>query len=128
MWLSQWNARWNAYSLVGGHKRPEETFRECLIREMQEELFHLVKEDFAIPNEPIIHLEFERWSESAIERTMYKVELFKAEIIDYAFDRILRDPDNRLLQEDEILAHQTFDQKKVSSTVEFLLRKAGFLR
>ena len=38
LWLAQWNPKWGAYHFVGGHKRPEETFRECLVREIGEEL------------------------------------------------------------------------------------------
>ena len=37
-WLVQWNERWQAYSLVGGHKRDDESFRDCLRREVAEEL------------------------------------------------------------------------------------------
>jgi len=38
LWLGRWNRHWRSYSLVGGHKHPQETFGECIIREVGEEL------------------------------------------------------------------------------------------
>lgn len=38
LWLAQWNQNWRTYTFVGGHRWPEETFRECLVRELGEEL------------------------------------------------------------------------------------------
>ena len=37
-WLARWNRNWRAYHLVGGHRRPGESFRDCLVREIAEEL------------------------------------------------------------------------------------------
>src|SRR5439155_11076042 len=38
VWLAQWNPGWQRYHFVAGHKRPNETFRECAEREIGEEL------------------------------------------------------------------------------------------
>jgi len=35
--LARWNERWNAFSMVGGHKQETESFRECVSREIYEE-------------------------------------------------------------------------------------------
>lgn len=37
-YLTQWNNAWNAYSLIGGHVEEGETFQQCCIREVAEEL------------------------------------------------------------------------------------------
>ena len=28
-YLTQWNEKWQAYSLIGGHREPDESFRDC---------------------------------------------------------------------------------------------------
>ena len=33
-YLTQWNEKWQAYSLIGGHHEEGESFRECCIREI----------------------------------------------------------------------------------------------
>src|SRR5262245_27230315 len=37
-YLAQWNDKWKAFNLVGGHKRGSESHRACLVRELFEEL------------------------------------------------------------------------------------------
>jgi 8-oxo-dGTP pyrophosphatase MutT (NUDIX family) len=62
--LAQWNPKWGAYHFVGGHKRPEETFRECLVREIGEELHLCEGLDYRIASAAPTHLEFMDFSES----------------------------------------------------------------
>ena len=38
LWLAQWNPKWRQFHFVSAHRRPDETFRECLVREIAEEL------------------------------------------------------------------------------------------
>jgi molecular chaperone DnaJ len=38
LWLAQWNPHWRRYNFVAGHKRPDESFRQCVVRELAEEL------------------------------------------------------------------------------------------
>src|SRR5262245_5104151 len=37
-YLTQWNAGWDAFNFVGGHKHDDESHRACLVRELAEEL------------------------------------------------------------------------------------------
>ena len=68
LYLAQWNQRWQKYNFVGGHKQPDETFRQCLEREINEEL-HLQKDvDFVVAGEPLAHVDYTSWSESARSR------------------------------------------------------------
>src|SRR4051812_5138231 len=37
-YLTQYNAKWQAFSAIGGHKRDNESHRACMVREIAEEL------------------------------------------------------------------------------------------
>ncbi|MBT4864661.1 MAG: NUDIX domain-containing protein [Planctomycetaceae bacterium] len=58
--LAQRNAKWTAYALVGGHKWVKESFRACVIREIDEELGLVEGTDFLTAEEPIAHLVIHR--------------------------------------------------------------------
>jgi 8-oxo-dGTP pyrophosphatase MutT (NUDIX family) len=73
LWLAQWNPKWGAYHFVGGHKRPEETFRECLVREIGEELHLSEGTDYQISSTAPTHLEFMDFSESTQTQTSYPI-------------------------------------------------------
>lgn len=87
-WLVRWNNKWRCYHLVGGHREAGESFRDCLIREVKEELSLCEGDDFFVGKEPLAHLEYEAWSESHGEQTLYIVELFAVKIAD--LDGLLR--------------------------------------
>src|SRR4051794_4861026 len=89
-YLTQWNAGWNAFNLVGGHRHDGESHRACLVRELAEELGLSPGPDdpdaAAAPGHgaprcrvavrPAGRLEYEGFSRSAGERTRYEIELF----------------------------------------------------
>src|SRR5271163_3435974 len=75
-WLAQWNTKWCAYHFVAGHRRDDETFRECVVREIAEELHLVVGTDYRVATEPATHLEFVDFSRSAQSQTCYIMELF----------------------------------------------------
>ena len=56
-WLAQWNENWRAFFFIGGHRREDETFRECVVREIEEELGLAVSE-FTVALQPAHHLEY----------------------------------------------------------------------
>src|SRR5437773_919158 len=60
-WLVQWNRNWRCYNFVGGHKHPDEDFRECLLREVKEELGLDEGSDYAVADGPRAHLEYTAW-------------------------------------------------------------------
>ncbi len=125
LWLAQWNERWEAFHLVGGHKRPTESFRECAIREVSEELRLAEDKEFVVADQPVAHLEYSAWSRSANEQTGYIMELFEARLVGREADRIVNSlPSNRWLSESEILAKKSNDGLAVSETMERLLAEA----
>jgi len=68
-WLAQWNEGWQAFSFIGGHKRDDESFRACMIRELHEELGLREDADVLVPTAPLLHLEYTAVSQRAREET-----------------------------------------------------------
>jgi isopentenyldiphosphate isomerase len=117
--LTQWNERWRAFSLIGGHKTDGESFRTCLSREVSEELGLTEGKEFKASNEPILHAEYTAWSASAKSVTAYTHEVFQVELVGAKTAAIVNTtPQNRWLTEDEILAGMTHDGWPVSPTVK----------
>jgi 8-oxo-dGTP pyrophosphatase MutT (NUDIX family) len=118
LWLAQWNRRWQMYNFVSGHKRPEESFRECVVREIGEELGLWEGIDFRLPTEPPKRLEFTDWSDGAGAETAYTMELFEVELIGPAArQRVDANPQNRWLTKEEIRSQRCQDGKPVSRTM-----------
>src|SRR5262249_26592195 len=80
LWLAQWNPHWHAFNYVAGHKRSEESFRDCVAREVSEELGLCQGTEFEVAEEPLAHLEYTAWSESARAETGYTAEVFAVEL------------------------------------------------
>ena len=128
-WLTQWNKSWKGYYLVGGHKQLDESFRGCMVRELNEELGLTDGQDCRVPLEPRCHLEYVAWSQSAKQETVYVVELFEVELTHCeTLPGTGQDRENRWLTEDEIIAGQTADRKPVTPTTHLILSKVGLLR
>ncbi len=121
LWLAQWNAKWGAYHFVGGHKRPAETFRECLVREVAEEIELGEGADYQVSSAPPIHLEFADFSESTQAQTCYIMELFGVDLGSGAQAKVDRNAENRWLTDAEIEAGRTRDGQPVSLTMKRLL-------
>jgi 8-oxo-dGTP pyrophosphatase MutT (NUDIX family) len=118
-WLARWNRHWEAFHFVGGGKHESESFRECCIREIGEELGLKESTGFSVSDAPLECLEFTAWSKRAGEETDYKFEVFDVEIhAGAASDRVSGDPQIRWLSRKEIAAGMTTDGKEVSETVE----------
>jgi 8-oxo-dGTP pyrophosphatase MutT (NUDIX family) len=123
LWLSQWNPTWGAYHFVGGHKRPEELFRECLVREIGEELHLEPGADFLVRSDLPIHCEFDAFSVSTRVDTHYIMELFDVELVsEEARCTVDADLQNRWLTETEIRTGTTLDGRPVSPTMIRLLK------
>jgi 8-oxo-dGTP pyrophosphatase MutT (NUDIX family) len=76
-YLTQWSDSWHAYSLVGGHVEPGETFRQCCQREISEEL-ECDPRDFKLQRSPLKSLRFQEFSKAASVDTDYHWEIFIA--------------------------------------------------
>lgn len=76
-YLTQWSDSWHAYSLIGGHVEPGETFRQCCHREICEEL-ECESKDFKLQRSPIKCLRFQEFSKAAGVDTDYHWEIFMA--------------------------------------------------
>jgi 8-oxo-dGTP pyrophosphatase MutT (NUDIX family) len=125
-WLAQWNDKWGAFFFVGGHRHEGETFRQCVSREIQEEL-GLTAADFAVADEPAHQLEYRAVSGSAGVLTAYTMELFEVQPTAKALEKIEQDSQNRWLSAEEIRGLEAHDARPVSITMLVLLSLAGRL-
>ena len=123
LWLAQWNRKWQAYHFVAGHRRPDETFRECLVRELGEELGLRADVDCTAAAEPLARVEYSAWSESARAETQYTMELFAVELTSAARASADEDPRNRWLSGPEIASQRCQDGRPVSATMQRLLNE-----
>jgi 8-oxo-dGTP pyrophosphatase MutT (NUDIX family) len=116
-WLAQWNDHWQTYSLVGGHKRADETFRQCLVREVHEELGLTDRVDYQAPDQPLECLQFTAWSQRAKEDTQYTFEIFPVVLSSSRIEQtVIIDPRNRWLSGEELTAGRSVDGKAISPT------------
>src|SRR5438874_7206860 len=83
-YLAQWNDAWSAFHFIGGHKRVDESFRHCCVREVVADLDLVEERDFRIALERRQHLRYIHSSGNAGVETGYTFELFDAELLDEA--------------------------------------------
>jgi 8-oxo-dGTP pyrophosphatase MutT (NUDIX family) len=123
-WLALWNAKWAAFHFVGGHRRPDESYRDCLIREIFEELGLREGGDCVVDPTPLAHLDYTAWSKHALAETRYEMELFAVVLDKHAEQSLYGNPSVRWLSDDEIRSERCKDGRPVSSTMGFLLARA----
>lgn len=125
-YLAQWNEGWHAFHFIGGHKRDNESFRDCCVREVTEELGLVEGRGFRVAAERRNHLRYIHWSERAQADTAYTVELFDAELLAAADAAVEADADadNRWLTESDIRAGRCRDGRTVSATMLRILSLA----
>jgi hypothetical protein len=126
-YLAQWNEGWHAFHLVGGHKRENESFRDCCVREVFEELGLVEGRDVRVAPERRCHLRYVHWSERAQADTDYTVELFDAELLSPAAASVECDANNRWLTESAVRAGRCRDGRAVSATMLRILTLAGLI-
>jgi len=139
-WLARWNRNWRCYYFVGGHKRDGETFLDCLVREIREELGIEQDRDYQVTSEPLARLEYTAYSRSAKADTDYTLELYdvrpqteyKLELFDVRLADALHhgkldsEQTVRWLLEEEIRAGQCSDGRPVSETMLRVLDQIGW--
>ena len=125
-YLTQWNEKWQAYSLIGGHREEGESFRDCCIREIAEELALVSENDFHVANEPLNGFcQYTAFSQSAKVMTKYRVQLFNTKLLHQeVYRKISSDPVNCWLTSAEITRMSTPTGDIVSSPVATVLALA----
>lgn len=117
--LTQWSNTWQAYSLIGGHREPSESFRECCIREIEEELHLCYPRDFLVSEESICPpVEYVGYSKRAKQITKYHHVIFRA--CTKAGEVPLSHSDarmNRWVSFEEIQRKRTKDNRLISEQV-----------
>jgi tetratricopeptide (TPR) repeat protein len=128
-YLTQWSDTWHAFSLVGGHVEPGESFYQCCVREIEEELALANGDGFRVAPGPLRpRFEYTAVSQSAGVETRYVMEIFAAELLTpEAVAQVEKDSKNRWVTEPEIRRHLTVDGKAVSAQVGTVLILAGVL-
>jgi 8-oxo-dGTP pyrophosphatase MutT (NUDIX family) len=118
-YLTQWNEKWHAYSMIGGHREEGESFRECCIREVQEELGLVPGSDIHIADTPLRPAdEFTEFSQSTQVQTRYSFELFAVEKLSAAsMVTVDANRQNRWLTEKEIRELNTKEGQPVAAQV-----------
>ncbi|MBX7169259.1 MAG: TIR domain-containing protein, partial [Pirellulales bacterium] len=127
LWLAQWNEGWQSYHFVGGHKHEDETFRDCIVREIDEELGLREAADVVVASAPLAHLEYTDVSGRTGEHTDYVIELFDVALVgNEARGKIEANGANRWLSEPEIMAQRCDDGRLVSPTPVRFLNHLGW--
>jgi 8-oxo-dGTP pyrophosphatase MutT (NUDIX family) len=123
LWLARWNGKWGSFHFVSGHKRPDESYRACLVRELAEELGLREGDDYSVADRPPYRVEFSAWSTSARAQTRYIMELFDLDLTPEAQSRVSADPGNQWLTEAVIAQGNTSDARPISPTMQDLLEE-----
>ena len=85
-YLTQWNETWHAYSLIGGHVEAGESFRECCVQEVEEELELRSEIDFRLASEAMGPInEYDEVSKAAGVLTNYRIQVFSTQILSSTF-------------------------------------------
>ncbi len=125
-YLTQWNDRWQMYSLIGGHIGVGERYRDCCIREVEEEL-ELQREAFTV-GESLGCIEYEAFSHGSGVMTHYVVELFAVALTSDAIQqKVTADATNRWLSGREVVTMKTHDGRPISEQVRTVLSRCGVL-
>jgi 8-oxo-dGTP pyrophosphatase MutT (NUDIX family) len=122
LWFVRWNSKWGSYFFVGGHKRQGESYRDCVIREMIEEL-GLKARDFRVAPGSGARRRFTAWSRRARSWTRYQMALFEVRLRVAARRQVDADPQNRWLSDAEAMAGKTADGRPVSETMARLIHR-----
>lgn len=117
--LVLWNENWGAFFLVGGHKRPNETYRECAAREIGEEL-GLEPSDYTLAAHPVRH-EYRAISGRTGVLTAYTLEVFDTTLTPAALDRVATAQRTAWVTDAEMRELETHSGQPISPTVSIVL-------
>ena len=118
-YLAQWNDKWKAFFLVGGHRENGESYRECVVREVCEEL-DIQEDNFQVSPEAREQLEYCAISNRTKLLTNYRHHLF-----DVSLDTHLAEGSNNAwLSAEEVFRSETNDGRMISDTMQLLVVKS----
>ena len=121
-WFARWNRNWRCFFLVGGHRKKSESFRDCLVREIREELGIQENLHFVAPHTAAARVEYDAWSERTKAWTHYVFDLFDVQAsAGLQWERADSAEPVRWLSEREVRAGRTDDGQDVSPTMIRLL-------
>jgi len=120
-WLARWNKNWQCFFFVAGHRHEGESFYECMVRELREELGIDEGRDYSIRVEDRRNVTFTAFSESSRSETAYTFELYDVAVDDTAWEKVNSARHVRWLGESEIRAGVDEDGKRISPTMGRLL-------
>ena len=125
-YLAQWNSRWQRYNFVGGKQEQQETPRECVLREVEEELQLDFESDFHVSESAICKLRFTEISERTGKATDYHFAMFQAHFTGQEVAGTISDrSENRWLTVTEIVSQATDDGRAISRVMTMTIRKLG---
>ena len=118
-WLLLWNNSWQAYSLIGGHREEDESFRNCCLREVAEEL-KCAAGDVTVGIYPYVSLRFREFSHSARVETDYSWQVFVARVDAEVLNRL--PPECRWATAAQIRAGRASDGRPIADQVRKVLK------
>jgi len=123
-WLARWNKNWKCFYFIGGHKHDDETFLECLKREMQEELSVSAGTHYTVSDTPIACIDYLAESGSTGVETQYILQVFDVHFLDDAAEKEIDSPQEiRWMTENEIRACRSTNGQVISETMVYVLAR-----
>lgn len=117
-WLVRWNHKWESFSLIGGHLEQDETYRECLLREIEEEI-GLTEDALVASGDPAVELSYVAFSKRANADTQYVLLLYDVDIPECTTDALVASDERlRWVSLSEIRDGCTADGKAVADVVK----------
>ncbi|MDG2127180.1 MAG: hypothetical protein P8K08_04240 [Fuerstiella sp.] len=125
-WLTYWDARRQHFDFVTAERLDDESFRECLDREIAW-VFDLRRgKDYIISSQARLHLDLPVESEN--EETFYVVEFYIADLYGKASRAMVElNKEVRWLTSDEVLSGQTSEGVPVNPSLVELLNRADVI-
>ena len=113
-YLGQWNHKWHAYSLIGGHREANESVWECCLREIGEELCCEDKQ-ISVSRFPFTTLQFLEYSHLTQDETKYHWHVFTAQVHDDVLSKL--PPNCAWISDDHVAAKLAADGKRISDQI-----------